>query len=141
MTACDKKSGNGDGQGGPVDPAVVGEWKLESIDGDKAEGFGVYVKFGADGRFELYQQTDKSYYERLDGTFTAIDGTLSGRYSDGEALANTYDYRAEGNMLILKTRGENPEEDVYLRTEIPSDLLPAVMRGESASVPAGERKL
>lgn len=134
---CSESSGNDDDQnGGPVDSAVVGEWRLDVMNGSVVDGFGVYISFASDGHFELYQQTSTSYYEKFDGTFSAVGGVLQGRYSDGE-LMNTYDYRAgaDGNTLILVTRGENPEESIYVRSQIPSDLQPEpLVRSEAAVV-------
>ena len=122
--------------GGFVDKSVVGEWRLDVMNGSIVDGFGVYIRFGADGRFELYQQISTGYYEMFDGTFSAADGVLKGRYSDGLEM-NTYGYTsgADGNTLILTTQGENPEENIYVRTKIPADLLPAPLsRGDAAMV-------
>ena len=134
---CSEPSDN-EGGLGAVDSSVVGEWRLDAMNGSAVDGFGVYISFGADGRFELYQQVSTSYYEKFDGTFSAAGGVLSGRYSDGEAM-NTYDYSAgaDGNTLILTTQGENPVECIYVRTAIPDDLLPAPLaRSGKAAVRA-----
>ena len=126
VAGCSELTESEEMPGGSVDPSVVGEWRLDVMNGSIVDGFGVYVKFGADGRFELFQQLSTSYYEPLSGVYSAVNGVLSGYYSDGVPM-NEYDYAAgaDGNTLILTSRGEeNPVKSIYVRTEIPADLIP-----------------
>ena len=133
MTGCDES--HNEYGGSEVDASVVGTWRLDSMNGTAVDGFGVYIEFGANGRFELYQQFSTGYYEKFDGTFSASAGRLTGSYSDGEAL-NTYDYSTgnDGRTLILVTLDENPVESVYVRSDIPADLLPAPIARSGAAV-------
>lgn len=106
--------------------SIDGCWELFSVD-TKAATIGnvqvsVYVKFD-NGKFELYQKIGPGNYTAFTGTYTAIDGTLVGKYSDGKPLASEYSYRVEDSFLYLLTKG-GKEEDVYKKiTSIPDSVL------------------
>ncbi len=108
-----------------VDRGIVGEWHLTSWNGtDPAGDFDVYVSFGADGAFDLYQRVETSVYVRYSGSFSAENGTVSGTYSDGEPWSAGYAYEigADGNTLTL-TSGD--DVSIYTRTPVPEDVKTA----------------
>lgn len=123
VTACDKNKGD---DGRIENLKLAGDWGLVTWEDDEVSGiFSVYMRLQENGRFELYQQLTTSWYEKLTGSYKDSDGTLSGRYSDGEPWVSSYDYElsADGKRLVLTSQSEGHERSVYERTSIPSDIV------------------
>ena len=110
---------------GTVNSSLVGEWALESWNGEEVNDFVIYIKLRDDSRFELYQQLSTSYYEYFDGIYDAANNMLTGVYSDGEPWNDSYGYKldASGNRLTLTSQQASQSEYVYVRTQIPSDII------------------
>ena len=121
MLVCCKKT-----KEQPVD--IVGDWKLESINGvpasslatDGTGGLDIYVSFAEDNTFEIFQRLhDGKSYCRYSGTYTIVNlTTVTGKYSDGNSWG---------------------AECVYTSTAIPDDVRSSSLEVKSsgeASVPA-----
>ena len=119
---------------------IVGDWKLESINGvpasslatDGTGGLDIYVSFAAGNTFEIFQRLHggKSYY-RYSGTYTIVNlTTVTGKYSDGNSWGAEY-------TVSVETGGG--DECVYTSTAIPDDVRSSSLEVKSsgeASVPA-----
>ena len=105
------------------DKGVVGEWHLTSWNHETPADFDVYVQFGADGKFDIFQKVETSAYVRYSGRFAASDSRLSGRYSDGVAWSTDYTFELSdnGDTLTMTSATEGAEVSVYTRTPIPEE--------------------
>lgn len=128
----------------PLD--IVGEWKLENINGvpasslatDGTGGLDIYVSFASDKTFETFQRLhDGTSYYRYSGTY-AIAGhnIVSGRYADGNSWGAEYSVSLEDGFLVMTGEGD---ECVYISTSIPEDVRSSSLDVKSSfdtSVPA-----
>lgn len=122
----------------PINQDIVGEWHLQTWNTEKPSDFDVYIAFGSDGRFELYQQVETSGYVRYDGAYATHTSTLTGQYSDmiPWSCAYTYVVSDGGDTLMLTSQTDNAEVGLYLRTPIPADLRNMRnVRSETATPP------
>ena len=124
------------------DKGVVGEWHLTSWNHETPADFDVYVQFGADGKFDLFQKVETSAYVRYSGRFAASDSRLSGRYSDGVAWSTDYTFELSdnGDTLTMTSATEGAEVSVYTRTPIPEEVLDAP-QVRSGTLPDGFRRI
>lgn len=139
MLVCCKKT-----KEQPVD--IVGDWKLESINGvpasslatDGTGGLDIYVSFATGNTFEIFQRLHggKSYY-RYSGTYTIVNlTTVTGKYSDGNSWGAEYTVSVDNGSLVMTGGGD---ECVYTSTAIPDDVRSSSLEVKSsgeASVPA-----
>lgn len=124
MTAMLLATSCGEKEKKPLD--ITGEWALQSI-ATKAVQIGsvkvdVYISFAQDGSFELYQKVGEGRYRRFDGNWSLLEDQLSGTYSDGKAWGSTYTVSMDADRLIMLSSSATPEESVYTKTTIPSDV-------------------
>lgn len=88
-----------------VDPAIVGEWHMSSIEVDgkvQEYPYDVYLIINSDCTFELYQKSgDQTRYTKFTGTCKSEGGILSGVYSSGMPWGDAYTALIEGDKLIL----------------------------------------
>ena len=124
------------------DKGVVGEWHLTSWNHETPADFDVYVQFGADGKFDIFQKVETSAYVRYSGRFAASDSRLSGRYSDGVAWSTDYTFELSdnGDTLTMTSATEGAEVSVYTRTPIPEEGLDAP-QVRSGTLPDGFRRI
>ena len=112
----------------PVD--IVGEWKLESINGvpasslatDETGGLDIYVSFAEDNTFEIFQRLhDGKNYCRYSGTYTIVNlTTVTGKYSDGNSWGAEYTVSVE-------------DECIYTSVSIPEDVRASSLEVKSSS--------
>lgn len=102
--SCSKESGGdaggGNGSGGddPGATSAVHAWELTSWNDNTAIAGYVYLQFGDDGTFTLYQEIGETLaagYEKLTGTYVIEEypdsnRIISGRYSDDTPWSDTY---------------------------------------------------
>lgn len=107
----------------PSDGSIVGEWHLVSW--STLDAADIYLSFGDNGSFDIYQRIYKPTYTHYEGTYRISGNTLSGTYSDGTAWSNasyTIGFSDNGNRLTLTgtTAGDTA---VYVKEPIPSYIL------------------
>ena len=99
--ACQKEEGTK----ALVDPAIVGEWHLSTVEVDGAVQtypYDVYLALNSDGTFELYQKSGTQVrYTKFTGTCTSEGQVLSGVYSSGKPWGSSYTAIVSGGMLVL----------------------------------------
>lgn len=90
-----------------VDPAIVGEWHLSTVEVDGAVqkySYDVYFAINNDGTFELYQKSGtQTRYTKFTGTCKSEGNQLSGVYSSGTPWGTSYTALVSGGMLVLTT--------------------------------------
>ena len=90
-----------------VDPAIVGEWHLSTVEVDGAVqkySYDVYFAINNDGTFELYQKSGtQTRYTKFTGTCKSEGKQLSGVYSSGTPWGTSYTALVSGGMLVLTT--------------------------------------
>lgn len=122
MFAGCKKVGKGEDE---VSGSVSGEWHIISWAGDPAVQ-DVYVSFGEDGGFGLYQRVYTPYYEHFAGTYTVDGAKMQGKYDDGSPWAGnpyTISFSDGGNTLKMSRAASPGDVSVYVRASIPEDVL------------------
>ena len=65
---------------------LCGEWRGSELSVDA----GIYIRFAADGTFELYQKMGTEGFELRRGNWALAGDILSGTYNDGEPWAASY---------------------------------------------------
>lgn len=99
--ACQKE----EGPKAVVDPAIVGEWHLSTVEVDGAfqdYPYDIYLTINSDGTFELYQKSGTQVrYTKFTGTCRSEGQVLSGVYSSGTPWGDSYTALVSGGMLVL----------------------------------------
>ena len=109
---------------------ITGDWQLTSIL-VKSVSFGsetvdVYLHFGADHKFELYQMLGTGRFRKFSGNWDLNADLLSGTYSDGKKWGADYIVSVNEDTLRLISQSSTPETDTYKRTTIPQDVIDTV---------------
>ena len=110
----------------PVDSevaAISAEWELTLWNGAAPDDFETYLAFAEDNTFAIYQQFERSYYQKYTGTYSIADNLLSGKYKDGSSLGSSYhiSYGDNGQTLTM-TSVKGAEVSVYTKTSIPDGI-------------------
>ncbi|MBO8479076.1 MAG: hypothetical protein IAB80_09360 [Bacteroidetes bacterium] len=136
------RNGGPEGQDGEAGP-VTGQWHLESWGMLTQEQADVYVSFGEDGTFDLYQRVYTPYYEHYDGSYTQQDGCISGTYSDGTAwnAAYTVTVSDDKTRLTLTNTANSDDAAVYRAETIPEEIISGALSLKSRSGNGGFRAL
>lgn len=97
-------------------------WKLSTFCNIPAD-VDIYINFGNDGKFMIYQRTENFSYSVFEGEYFVDNATstMSGVYSDGVPWASSYRYVLDTakHQLVLESV-ENPDEvAVYVQAEMP----------------------
>lgn len=118
FVACE--SSNTPQQNEPKKDVITKEWHIESWNEQTPE-FDVYIEFLEQGTFNIYQQVYTLNYVRYSGTYTAVDGQLSGVYDNGVEWDSSYTYTisADGSQLTLVSKEFTPITSVYVNETIP----------------------
>lgn len=114
--------------------SIEGQWHLVSWSTLNAAD--VYLSFGSNGTFDIYQRLYAPTYTHYEGTYRLSGNKLSGTYSDGTAWSNdsyTVKFADNGNQLTLTGATAN-DVAVYVKASIPDDIL----SGELGTRLAGE---
>ena len=112
-----------------VDPALVGEWHLSTVEVNETVQnypYDVYLSINEDCTFELYQKSGTQIrYTKFVGTCKSEGKTLSGVYSSGKAWADSYTAVVSGGMLVL-TSSDGVEVQEYTKESLsPEEKLAA----------------
>lgn len=115
LLACNGKDNPDTPGGGSKKTDVTGCWELSSVATKASIGnvsVSVYMSFGTDGNFELWQKIGEGRYSYFSGTYKlGADNSLSGSYSDGKTWG-PYQASTADNKLTLTTSGGS-EVDTY----------------------------
>ena len=131
VTGCEGWEINGPKE----EPVVLARcWHLVSIYGANVDA-DIYIDFGKDGKFAIYQRTVELTYTVFNGTYTNDEASsvISGVYDDGTAWLSSYSYVLDKQAKTLTlTSVENPSEvAVYELSKVPAS---ATTETRSASV-------
>ena len=87
----------------PTAKQLVGEWQLKTWTGETPQDFDIYLSFGADNTFEIYQRLAEVKYQKFTGSYQVQNDVLSGKYSGGKNFGSTYDisFNESGSTLTL----------------------------------------
>lgn len=97
---------------------LCGEWRGSELSVDA----GIYIRFAADGTFELYQKMGTEGFELRRGNWALAGDILSGTYNDGEPWAASYKASVNDDKLTLVSQKEGAETGVYSRCTIPGGI-------------------
>lgn len=153
--SCSKNSGGGSDEGGNSDTGsgstttVPRGWELTSWNGNTAIAGYVYLQFGDDGTFTLYQEigdSSTSGYKKLTGTYVIEEGPdskriISGRYSDDTPWSDSYVIESWTETEI---RWRSQKEDIvsiYTLADLPDYVTEPTVSMASRSLDASERFL
>lgn len=130
LVACNVKDdpsggGGGGGQETPKTVSVVGVWELSAVSTKVSVGsvdVSVYIDFGSDGNFTLYQKIGEGRYTMFTGKYTLTsDNKLSGSYSNNSAWGPYTASMSNGNLVLTSAGGK--EVDTYKKvSSIPSSV-------------------
>ena len=125
MSGCNDNGGGGNSGEKDASGPVTGQWHLESWGVLTQEQADVYVSFGEDGTFDLYQRVYTPYYEHYDGSYTQQDGCISGTYSDGTAWNASYTVTVSEDKarLTLTNTANSDDAAVYRAETIPEEII------------------
>lgn len=117
---------------------VAGQWHMiqwSSISSDRAD---VYVSFGEDGTFDLYQRVYTPYYEHYEGTYTQDGGQVTGTYSDGTPWSSSYTASFSNDRTEMTLTPDDGSGDVvYEAADIPEDVLSGLLSGTKSETNTG----
>ena len=130
-------------------PSAVHAWELTSWNDNTAIAGYVYLQFGDDGTFTLYQEigeTSTAGYEKLTGTYVIEEDPdsnriISGRYSDDTSWSDTYIIES---WTETETRWRSVSEDivsVYTWVELPDYVVEPSVSASSRSASVQHRFL
>lgn len=118
----DNNNGNDNNDDILVDVSLVGCWRLVSFC-DAPADVDIFIDFAEDGKFTIYQRTDKLSYTRYHGTYTIDEENklLSGAYRDGEEWVTDYIYTVdtEARELTLESVNNPFEVAIYKPADAP----------------------
>lgn len=111
---------------------ITGSWELVKVETKAASVGGqtvsVYVSFGKDGTFALYQQLGEGSFKSFNGTYSYTSGRLSGKYADGNSLGSDYAVEGSADTMTLTT-STGAEVDTYSRiSSIPDSVISGVLQ-------------
>ena len=149
--SCSKNSGGGGDEGGDTGSTttVLRGWELTSWNDNTAIAGYVYLQFGDDGTFTLYQEigeTSTAGYEKLTGTYVIEEDPdsnriISGRYSDDTPWSDTYIIES---WTETETRWRSVSEgivSVYTWVELPDYVVEPSVSASSRSASVQHRFL
>ena len=118
LVGCGNDDKGSDGPKPIVQTSIVGKWHLVNWCGSAPE-FDVYLEFGEDGTFNIYQQTWEFNYEHFTGSYVVENGILTGVYSNGADWTASYRHEVGNSKMTLKNKVDLDEVSVYDACVIP----------------------
>lgn len=104
---------------------IIGTWSLSSIQTKSANLGGqpvdIYVTFNEDNSFQLYQKIGQGRYTAYTGTWSLLETTLDGKYSDGTPWGSSYQVSQNDDRTTL-TLSSAGEDYSYVKGQIPADI-------------------
>ena len=110
MVACGKET--------PVEKGICGEWQSTSFSTDGE----IYLSLTEDNKFELYQQIGEGRHRLYRGVYNFENDILTGKYTDGEDWAYSYQVVMADDTMTLTTLDESAQTSVFQRTTIPAEV-------------------
>ena len=104
---------------------IIGTWGITDIQTKSATLGGqtveIYITFNEDSTFQLYQMIGQGRFSSFSGTWTLVETTLDGKYSDGSAWGSSYQISQNDDRttLVMSCAGEDYS---YKKTTLPSDI-------------------
>ena len=128
-------NGSGNGEGGKEEVIeLAGCWHLVNLN-EMDVDVDIYINFGKDGKFVIYQRTETLEFTVFNGTYTIDEenAVISGVYDDGTAWLCDYNYVVdkEAKTLTLTDVNNESEVAVYEWATLPAS---ATVKTRSASV-------
>lgn len=104
--------------------SIEGEWHMVSWSGEMSENIDLYIKFGADHTFVLYQKLKFPYFVKFTGSYSIADKVLTGIYDDNTPT-NTYDVEFDGdNTRLTLSNRDNPDDiTIFVREAVPQTVV------------------
>lgn len=101
---------------------IVGDWHYTAEENGVAED--VWLSFGADGTFEIYQKIGEGPYWHSTGEYTAdpATGILTGVYSDRYPWKYSYKVEVESRKLEMLAVELEGYMVIYTRETIPAEV-------------------
>ncbi len=109
--------------------SVVGRWHMVSWSSLTSDEADVYISFGEDGRFDLYQRVYTPYYVHYDGTYSQQGDIVTGTYSDGTSWNTSYVASFNAEMTRMTLTGSTDGADIAVYDSI-SGIPEDVTSGE-----------
>lgn len=111
---------------------IYGSWHIKSYCGAPSE-VDIYMQLNSDYTFKLYQRSGTSPFSIYSGTFSLNESTktISGRYSDGVAWANSYYYSINSEkQLVFQNTNNSSEITIYEPSTMPATTSSINHKGE-----------
>lgn len=116
------------------------QWVLKTVDGSALLADKVYLDFRADGTFAIYQNINALGFKTFSGTYrideTSAGGAkvLSGAYSGGAALKESYEVvgLSAGSRTLRMTGRTTGEVSLFDATVIPDYVRESIDGGRAA---------
>lgn len=101
---------------------IVGEWHYTAEENGVTED--IWISFGADGTFEMYQKIGQGPYWHSKGEYTAdpVTGILTGVYSDRYPWKYSYKVEAGTGTLQMAAVEIEGHTVTYTREAIPAEV-------------------
>lgn len=121
----------------PTEPStagsVIGSWHLKSW--SALQNADIYLTFSEAGTFELYQRVYKPQYVHYNGSFSFEKSVLSGKYGDQTPWGDDYkvSFRADGNEMRLTATSSTGDVSIFVKSEIPEEILSGALEGDPKS--------
>lgn len=117
MVSCGEKGGKQPEL--TLEQKLCTEWHSTAMPLDGAD---IYLSFGEDNTFELYQKIVEGAYRLYRGTWNLEEDMLTGKYNDGEDWAAAYQISIDGETLTMTSKNDAAEVSVYVKAEIPANV-------------------
>ena len=117
MVSCGEKGGKQPEL--TLEQKLCTEWHSTVMPLDGAD---IYLSFGEDNTFELYQKIVEGAYRLYRGTWNLEEDMLTGKYNDGEDWAAAYQISIDGETLTMTSKNDAAEVSVYVKAEIPANV-------------------
>ena len=117
MVSCGEKGGKQPEL--TLEQKLCTEWHSTAMPLDGAD---IYLSFGEDNTFELYQKIVEGAYRLYRGTWNLEEDMLTGKYNDGEDWAAAYQISIDGETLTMTSPNDAAEVSVYVKAEIPANV-------------------
>ena len=115
LVSCGEKGGKDKVS---LEEQLYGEWHSTRlpVSGD------VYIQFGDDKTFELYQKIGEGSYRLYRGTWNLEEDLLTGKYNDGEGWATAYQVVIAEKVLTMTSQNDAAEVTTYESCTIPEEV-------------------
>ena len=117
MVSCGEKGGKQPEL--TLEQKLCTEWHSTAMPLDGAD---IYLSFGEDNTFELYQKIVEGAYRLYRGTWNLEEDMLTVKYNDGEDWAAAYQISIDGETLTMTSKNDAAEVSVYVKAEIPANV-------------------